>query len=96
VKEGMLSARGQHILMMDADGATKVSDLDKLEEKLSGLSKAKGATGKGGAGNGALAAMVYGSRHHLQAKVTRKFVYHPFQSFIVSLLLLTSDVSVEL
>ena len=27
----MLSARGQRLLMVDADGASKFSDLDKLE-----------------------------------------------------------------
>ena len=34
VKSGMLCARGQRLLMMDADGATKVSDLERLEAKL--------------------------------------------------------------
>lgn len=35
VRLGMMSARGTHLLMVDADGATKFSDLDKLFEKLS-------------------------------------------------------------
>lgn len=30
----MLCSRGQRLLMMDADGATKVSDLERLEAKL--------------------------------------------------------------
>ena len=30
----MLSARGQRLLMVDADGASKFSDLDKLEQAM--------------------------------------------------------------
>lgn len=65
----MLSARGQLILMMDADGATKVSDLDKLEDKLKSMAQ---PAGKGATGQAAPLAMVYGSRHHLQSKVSHK------------------------
>lgn len=38
VKAGMMIARGQQLLMADADGATKVSDLAKLEDALKQLS----------------------------------------------------------
>ena len=34
VKAGMLITRGQSALFMDADGATKVSDVEKLEAEL--------------------------------------------------------------
>eukprot|EP01101_Sappina_pedata_P000203 TRINITY_DN10206_c0_g1_i1.p1 TRINITY_DN10206_c0_g1~~TRINITY_DN10206_c0_g1_i1.p1 ORF type:complete len:335 (-),score=128.95 TRINITY_DN10206_c0_g1_i1:79-1038(-) len=34
VKRGMLCGRGKYYLMVDADGATKFSDLDRLEAKL--------------------------------------------------------------
>ena len=34
VKAGMMIARGQLLLMADADGATRVSDLGKLEAAL--------------------------------------------------------------
>jgi hypothetical protein len=34
VRAGMLSARGKIALFMDADGATKVSDIEKLEASL--------------------------------------------------------------
>ncbi|KAL6055005.1 dolichyl-phosphate beta-glucosyltransferase [Balamuthia mandrillaris] len=34
VKRGMLCARGEYILMVDADGATKFSDIERLEAKL--------------------------------------------------------------
>eukprot|EP01137_Pigoraptor_chileana_P023065 Opistho-2@88772 len=53
VKLGMLSARGRLLLMVDADGATKISDLEKLLAAMAKLDKAKGA-------------VVIGSRAHLQ------------------------------
>jgi len=34
VKRGMLCARGKYLLMVDADGATKFSDIEKLEKGL--------------------------------------------------------------
>lgn len=34
VKQGMLHARGELLLMLDADGATKVNDLEKLENQV--------------------------------------------------------------
>lgn len=37
--QGMLSARGRHLLFADADGATQFSDLDKLEEVANELLK---------------------------------------------------------
>ena len=37
VKAGMMVARGQQLLMADADGATKISDLAKLEDALKQL-----------------------------------------------------------
>lgn len=38
VRAGMLVARGQRLLFMDADGATKVGDLEKLEAELQRIS----------------------------------------------------------
>lgn len=38
VKAGVQIARGQNILFMDADGATKVSDVEKLESELQRIS----------------------------------------------------------
>ena len=38
VKSGMLCARGRRLLMMDADGATRVSDLERLEARLEQIS----------------------------------------------------------
>lgn len=33
-KQGMLHSRGELLLMLDADGATKVTDLEKLESQV--------------------------------------------------------------
>lgn len=38
VKAGVQIARGQNILFMDADGATKISDVEKLETELQRIS----------------------------------------------------------
>ena len=35
----MISGRGEYLLMVDADGATKFSDLQKLEAKMKNLHK---------------------------------------------------------
>ena len=63
VRAGALGARGARLLMMDADGATKVSDLDRLDEALDSLVSSEmdkrrrklseAAVGKGGIGGGA-------------------------------------------
>ena len=39
VKAGVQIARGQNILFMDADGATKISDVHKLEIELQRISQ---------------------------------------------------------
>lgn len=38
MKAGVQITRGQNILFMDADGATKVSDVEKLESELQRIS----------------------------------------------------------
>lgn len=43
MKQGMLSTRGCAILMMDADGATKMADMDKLDEQLALMTNPGGA-----------------------------------------------------
>jgi len=55
VRRGMLVARGRYALMVDADGATKFSDLERLEKRL--LQAEKNGLG-----------VAVGSRHHLQEK----------------------------
>lgn len=52
VRKGMLRARGEYLLMVDADGATNISDIERLEDRMSKIEK----NGLG---------MVVGSRHHL-------------------------------
>ena len=42
VKAGMLVGRGERLLFMDADGATRVSDLEKLEAALASIMAAQG------------------------------------------------------
>ncbi|KAI9485894.1 MAG: nucleotide-diphospho-sugar transferase [Benjaminiella poitrasii] len=64
VTQGMLSARGELCLMVDADGATKFSDLGKLLDEMRQIEK----DGKG---------VVVGSRSHLvttEAVVKRSFI----------------------
>jgi len=66
VQQGMLHARGELLLMVDADGATRFSDLGKLETALLALSSRPQARGHG---------IAVGSRKHLQsdAVATRKW-----------------------
>jgi len=59
VKRGMMVSRGKHMLLMDADGATKFSDLEKLEAGLKSVVKK---------GHG----ICVGSRAHLQGQAEAK------------------------
>merc|ERR1740123_1522248 len=70
VKVGMLSARGKLRLMVDADGATKFSELDKLERAI----EDGDASGCGSStSSGRLRAdIAFGSRHHLVKGATAK------------------------
>lgn len=96
VREGMLIARGQSCLFMDADGATRVSDMELLEAALQEVASSKDSTvssdsrataaGKAAAAStpgssaGLLAAAV-GSRAHLeQAAVAKR---HPLRNFLM-------------
>ena len=66
VQQGMLHARGEMLLMVDADGATRFSDVAKLEAALRTLLAQPGSNGHG---------IAVGSRKHLQsdAVATRKW-----------------------
>jgi len=59
VKRGMMVARGKYLLMADADAATKIQDLEKLEKELHSVEK-----------NGLGIAL--GSRRHLQKLAEKK------------------------
>uniref|UniRef100_A0A1I8GDS2 Dolichyl-phosphate beta-glucosyltransferase n=1 Tax=Macrostomum lignano TaxID=282301 RepID=A0A1I8GDS2_9PLAT len=65
VRRGMLAARGQRLLFADADGATRFSDLDRLERELQSCT-----------GGRCINALICGSRAHLQqdAVAQRSFV----------------------
>lgn len=87
VRQGMLRSRGALCLMMDADGATRVSDLDKLEAVLADIQYAsyhrkqvtEAATPPADA-SGPLA-LVVGSRAHLkEAAVAQR---HPLRNFLM-------------
>ncbi|KAG8061542.1 hypothetical protein GUJ93_ZPchr0003g16926 [Zizania palustris] len=79
VRKGMLHSRGELLLMLDADGATKVTDLEKLEAKVRALAKkvefspAPSASSSQRLSDAEIA--VFGSRAHLekQALATRKW-----------------------
>ena len=66
VSKGMQRARGQTLLMVDADGATKFSDLARLEIAL------RDCTG----GTPDQAGVVVGSRAHLQDESIAKVMFH--------------------
>lgn len=98
VKSGMLCSRGQRLLMMDADGATKVSDLERLEAKLAEISSYKEDPVKSPRANKAAAAVagpsaplgfVLGSRAHMQDSATakrsalRNFLMHGFHVLVM-------------
>lgn len=68
VRMGTLSCRGERILMVDADGATKISDMEGLEKALS-----KHAT------DHTIPAVAVGSRAHLQEQaVAERSVFRNF------------------
>eukprot|EP00742_Colponemidia_sp_Colp-10_P001655 GILJ01001774.1.p1 GENE.GILJ01001774.1~~GILJ01001774.1.p1 ORF type:complete len:355 (+),score=64.73 GILJ01001774.1:99-1067(+) len=76
VKTGAMYARGEYVLMVDADGATRISDLEALERKMAAIEK----DGFG---------VVVGSRNHLvddavaKRKWYRNILMHGFH-FLVS------------
>nr|XP_043632709.1 dolichyl-phosphate beta-glucosyltransferase [Erigeron canadensis] len=76
IRKGMLHSRGKLLLMLDADGATKVDDLAKLENQILAVAKTKHQS----AGNSSEAIadipiVAFGSRAHLEKKAlaTRKW-----------------------
>ncbi|WJX81119.1 dolichyl-phosphate beta-glucosyltransferase [Trifolium repens] len=77
IRKGMLHSRGELLLMLDADGATKITDLEKLENQIRAVAK------KDGDSSGSdpsfrisdTPVVVFGSRAHLEEKAlaTRKW-----------------------
>ncbi|XP_075081720.1 uncharacterized protein LOC107775648 isoform X1 [Nicotiana tabacum] len=80
IRKGMLHSRGELLLMLDADGATKVDDLEKLENQIHAVAK-KGNQHEDSAGKDStvrisdVPAAAFGSRAHLEEKAlaTRKW-----------------------
>ncbi|CAI0443167.1 unnamed protein product [Linum tenue] len=73
IRKGMLHARGEILLMLDADGATKVNDLEKLENKVHNLIRAVASAedtkdGKSGFRIADIPVAAFGSRAHLEEK----------------------------
>merc|ERR1712176_282779 len=73
VKVGMLSARGKLRLMVDADGATRFSDLEKLERAIED-GDAEGSSKR--PPNAKRLAVIFGSRHHLVDGATAKRAWY--------------------
>ncbi|CAH1400616.1 unnamed protein product [Nezara viridula] len=89
VRLGVLSARGSVILFADADGATKFSDITKLEESLLQLKKCDYIKDPDKVANSY--AVVCGSRSHLEEEslatrsLFRIFLMHGFHFLVWSL-----------
>ncbi|KAG1365779.1 dolichyl-phosphate beta-glucosyltransferase [Cocos nucifera] len=82
IRKGMLHSRGELLLMLDADGATKVTDLEKLETQIHALAKMNKELNSSAATPNGLSLKLsdievaaFGSRAHLekQALATRKW-----------------------
>lgn len=74
VRKGMLHSRGELLLMLDADGATKITDLQKLENQIQAVVK-KEASRDPSIRISDIPTAAFGSRAHLEEKAlaTRKW-----------------------
>lgn len=77
IRKGMLHSRGELLLMLDADGATKITDLEKLENQIRAVAKKDGDS-SGSDSSFRISdtpVVVFGSRAHLEEKAlaTRKW-----------------------
>nr|KYP64978.1 Dolichyl-phosphate beta-glucosyltransferase [Cajanus cajan] len=73
IRKGMLHSRGELLLMLDADGATKVTDLEKLENQIQAVAKREYHQGDSGDSDprfriSDIPVAVFGSRAHLEEK----------------------------
>ncbi|KAJ6768019.1 hypothetical protein OIU74_021812 [Salix koriyanagi] len=80
VKQGMLHSRGELLLMLDADGATEVTDLEKLENQIHAVASKEFRVGESTSSDSSfrisdIPLAAFGSRAHLeeQALATRKW-----------------------
>ncbi|GFP96755.1 dolichyl-phosphate beta-glucosyltransferase [Phtheirospermum japonicum] len=73
IRKGMLHSRGELLLMLDADGATKVSDLEKLEKQIHAVAVKERKFGDSSASDlnlriSDIPIAAFGSRAHLEEK----------------------------
>ncbi|KAK6930657.1 Glycosyltransferase 2-like, partial [Dillenia turbinata] len=80
IRRGMFHSRGELLLMLDADGATKVNDLEKLENQIQALSRKEILSGNAvqrdpGSKISDIPMAAFGSLAHLEEKAlaTRKW-----------------------
>ncbi|KAG5237582.1 glycosyl transferase family protein [Salix suchowensis] len=80
IRKGMLHSRGELLLMLDADGATKVTDLEKLENQIHAVARKEFLLGESAASDSSfrisdIPLAAFGSRAHLEEKAlaTRKW-----------------------
>ncbi|KAK9152318.1 hypothetical protein Syun_010627 [Stephania yunnanensis] len=78
IRKGMLHSRGELLLMLDADGATKVNDLEKLEYQIGAVAEKELQLSRpcdSGAKISDIPIVAFGSRAHLEEKAlaTRKW-----------------------
>ncbi|KAL3655870.1 hypothetical protein CASFOL_000266 [Castilleja foliolosa] len=80
IRKGMLHSRGEILLMLDADGATKVNDLEKLEKQIRAVAVKERKFGDSLASDlnsriSDIPIAAFGSRAHLEEKAlaTRKW-----------------------
>ncbi|CAK9136233.1 unnamed protein product [Ilex paraguariensis] len=80
IRKGMLHSRGELLIMLDADGATKVNDLEKLENQIHAVVEEEHRFGNSAANDLTLRISdvpiaAFGSRAHLEEKAlaTRKW-----------------------
>ncbi|KAF8069502.1 ALG5 [Scenedesmus sp. PABB004] len=95
VREGVLIARGELVLFMDADGATRVSDMERLEAAIAAGAAPAWRGRPGGAaapaaagGAGGPLCVAVGSRAHLERAAVaqrsrlRNFLMHGFHALV--------------
>ncbi|CAH9065286.1 unnamed protein product [Cuscuta europaea] len=80
IRKGMLHSRGELLLMLDADGATKIDDLEKLENQILAVVRKEQGLGDSTFSDSTLrisnvSVAAFGSRAHLEEKAlaTRKW-----------------------
>ncbi|WCJ19610.1 Dolichyl-phosphate beta-glucosyltransferase [Euphorbia peplus] len=83
IRKGMLHSRGELLLMLDADGATKINDLEKLENQIHVVAKEKYNLGNSSASASDsnfrisdIPIAAFGSRAHLEEKALASRKWH--------------------